>query len=119
MRPRPEVPGGNDARARTYSAGYSACRAVRSTVPLSPRGLAGGRASQLGERFECVVPRRVFVRIRAEFRESVQASRTEVAVPLRSGRIAVRAASGRTIVYADVLESGRARLYLAANCVRD
>jgi hypothetical protein len=119
MRPRPEIPGGFDVRARTYAVSDAACRPARTSVPLSPRGLAGGAASQLGERFECVVPRRVVVRIRAEFRAPVSLRRGGTANALRSGRVAVRSASGKPIVYADVFESGRARLFLAGNCVRD
>jgi hypothetical protein len=118
IRPRPETPGGNDSRARTLAISDSACRRASATVPFSRRGLGGGPASQLGERFECVAPRRVLVRVQAELRRPTS-FRGATAVPLRSGRLAVRSEAGTPLVYAEVAESGTARLFFAGNCVRD
>jgi hypothetical protein len=118
MRPRPEIPGGFDQRARTLAIGDSACRRASVRVPFSRSGLGGGPASQLVERFECVAPRLVLVRVRAVFRRPTS-FRGGTAVPLRSGYLVVRSEAGKPLVYADVFESGKARLFFAGNCVRD
>jgi hypothetical protein len=62
----------------------------------------------------------VLIRIRGEFRSPTSLQRGEfTAAPLKSGYLAVRSEAGKPLVYAEVFDSGKARLFLAANCVRD
>ncbi len=92
------------------------CPRVSASVPLVTRGLSGGRASQFGDRYQCPAPRTVLLRVRVEFTRPVSVGRT-TRVPVRAASLAVRTASGRPIAYADVHESGRARLFAADSCV--
>jgi hypothetical protein len=115
----PGRPGFLDWRSKTLAMGADSCRPVSVRVALSPKGLGGGAASQLLERFECVAPRRVLVRVRGEFRAPTTLFRGATATPLKSGYIAIRSESGKPLVYAAVFESGKARLFMAPHCVRD
>jgi hypothetical protein len=38
---------------------------------------------------------------------------------MKSGFFAVRSDSGKPLFYAEVFDSGKARLFMPANCVRD
>lgn len=117
---RPEQSTTQDSRRFTLWMNDDACRPASTTVALSPKGLPGGAASQLLQRFECVVPRRILIRVRANFRSPTSLQRGGfTATPLKSGYLAVRSEAGKPLVYAEVFESGKARLFLAGNCVRD
>jgi hypothetical protein len=68
------------------------------------------------------MPRSILLRVRAAFslpvniraRDGVQSSEA----PLRKGFLAIRTEQGKPLLYADVLESGRARLFVAPSCPR-
>lgn len=96
------------------------CRASSAKVALTTEHLDGARAGIFGDGFDCAAPRRVFVRVRGVFRSPSRVHgdgaflRTNT--PLREARVAVRDTSGRPLAYADVLESGRARLFVAPTC---
>jgi hypothetical protein len=115
-RPRSPV---QDSRRLTLWIRDDRCRPAAARVPLSPKGLGGGAASQLPERFECVAPRRILVRVRGEFRSPTSLRRDSTATPLKSGFFAVRSESGKPLFYAAVFDSGKARVFMPANCVRD
>jgi hypothetical protein len=85
-------------------------------VPLETKGLSGGRASEFGDRYQCPAPRTVLVRVRVEFAERVRVGR-ESRAHVTGGSLAVRTESGKPIVYADVHEFGRARLFAARSCI--
>jgi hypothetical protein len=100
------------------------CKASSRTVPLSPRGLSGGRASPLGEEFECFPGRGVLLRVRAVFRTPTRMRRggdgqlvTEAG--LRQVSFAARTLAGRPVVYVTASDSGKAELFVAPGCVRD
>jgi hypothetical protein len=98
------------------------CRASKEPVGLSRRGLVGGAASQTGDDYICVVPRRVVIRVRAVFRAPVElkavARRTFYSAEGRveQGQIAIRTLAGKPLVYGDVREAGRARLFTTGGC---
>jgi hypothetical protein len=101
------------------------CERSARRVPLSPRGLQGGRASPLGDSYECVPPRTILVRARAVFRTPTRLRLSRGSGSLSSGAavrefsFAARTLSGKPLVYADVSETGKARLFTASSCVRD
>ena len=110
-------------RARLWI-GTERCRSKSVEVPLSARGLDGGRASPFGDAFECFPPRTVFVRVRGIFRSPTRLKQTSrnmlsTSEALREGYVAVRAESGKPLVYAEVFESGKARLFTSPSCIPD
>ncbi len=107
----------------TVGVSRAACRSTSAKVALTRAGLAGGKTPALGERFECPAPRSVLLRVRA-----VSTARTALRakgdflvtnVPLKSARLTVRTTKGKALMYADVVETGRARLFAAKGCVSD
>jgi hypothetical protein len=110
-----------DAEALTYS---PRCARSSANVPLSTKGLAGGSASPTSDRYDCVVPRRILVRVRGVFR-----SPTTLRLITRHGNrswrahgamvegaLAVRALDGKPIALVTVASSGKARLYVGESC---
>lgn len=107
------------------------CTRTTAPVVLSARGLVGGRASQLrsSDSYDCRVASRVLVRVRAVFRRPTTLSsvryfgRMVLATPasavVREAQLSVRTPAGRRVAYADVVESGRARLFTAPGCTAD
>jgi hypothetical protein len=98
-----------------------ACKATRTRVGLSPRGLQGGSVSQLGDEFTCVVAKSFLVRLRAVFRTPVNVERQGRAFTAEGrvarGRIAVATTAGKPLVYAEVAESGgTSRLFTSKGC---
>ena len=99
------------------------CRVSRTRPPLSPRGLRGGAVDWLGQIFDCPSSRRILVRVRATLTASASLSTRRgnlgTTTPLREARVVVATSSGSRLAYADVLSSGRARLFTAPSCVAD
>jgi hypothetical protein len=105
--------------------GFSAklCKPTRQAVPFSRRGLSGSKASQFGEEVKCFPRGNVLIHVRASF---------AAPTPLRligkkkdfysatghvlRGQIAVRTRTGKPLVYAEALESGKATLFTAGTC---
>jgi hypothetical protein len=98
------------------------CRPSSASVRLSASGLSGGPANQIPERFECPVPRTVLVRVRVELRSSASLRLRDgglsTQMPVRAGKISARTLTGKPLAYAEVFESGKARLFFAGNCLR-
>jgi len=98
------------------------CSGTRAKVPLSPRGLSGGAASQLGEELKCVTPKRVLLRTRTTFREPTTPELDRKAgwyganARIERGQVAVRTLAGKPLVYGEVADSGKARLFTAKGC---
>jgi hypothetical protein len=98
------------------------CGGTRSKVPLSSRGLGGGAASQLGEELKCVTPQKVLVRIRSTFAEPTTPELDRKArwygadSRIEKGQLAVRTLAGKPLVYGEVFDSGKARLFTARGC---
>lgn len=111
------------------------CKARTARVRLASGDLVGYRASQFrnrntayaGERvYVCRVPRAVLVRVRAVFRAPTamkatwrfgqRVLTTTNAAIVREAELAVRTEAGKQLAYAQVLESGIARLFTARGC---
>ncbi|MBA3401684.1 MAG: hypothetical protein H0U05_06810 [Actinobacteria bacterium] len=101
---------------------------VAPRIPLSTAGLAGGPASQLEDRYDCLPGRRVLVRVRAVFRSATSLRlkryrRGDVYHvangTVAEGKVAVRSLTGRPLAYVQIFESGKARLFTARGCVED
>ena len=112
------------------------CKPATARIPLSAAGLAGGAASALpgthhvgSDAYECRTPSRVLVRIHAVFRtpttlrSQIRYGRrtltTSNEAVVKEARIAVRTPSGQALAYAEALESGKARLFVARTCAPD
>jgi len=100
------------------------CKPMRARVELTTRRLRGGVAPsyQTYDQIKCYAPRTVLVRVRADFARPVALKPTRdrsllVAVArLRTAEIAVRTPGGKPLVYTEVQDSGRARLFTARDC---
>jgi len=91
-------------------------------IPLTTRGLQGGPPTPLGDRLHCRAAGRVSIRIRAVFQVPATLRRgpfgfIATSEHVRRAAIAVRAQNGKPLVFAEVFESGRARLFTAPGCV--
>jgi hypothetical protein len=101
------------------------CKQSAMRVPLTTKGLAGFAASPLDDEYQCVVPRRVLVRVRATYRAptSLRPNRKwgtlEARGVVREGVVAVSTETGRPVALATVNENGKARLYVADHCEPD
>jgi hypothetical protein len=97
-----------------------ACRPTSTKVPLTPAGLQGGVAERLGTEYECYTPKQVVFRVRAVLSGSGALRRgpdyEASHQPIREAKFAVRTPNGKQLVYADVEESGRARIFAAKGC---
>jgi hypothetical protein len=99
-----------------------ACRPATARVPLSARGLDGGAADPFGDVYKCSVSRTVLVHVRAVFRSSAFLRRDPrsgariARTPVRTASLAVRTQSGRPVVFATLLESGKSRLFTSGHC---
>ena len=106
---------------RTDTLSYSiTCRPSRARVPLSAGGLSGGAAGAFGDDYDCVVPRKILVRIRGLYRSATTLKRSRDSLvargAVREGYLAVRTPSGKQIALATVFESGKARLFVGDTC---
>lgn len=99
------------------------CRRSSASVPLSAAGLSGGASTPLGTKSQCFVPKQVVVRVRSVFSGSgfLRSGRDFETThwPVRVAKLAVRTLTGKPLVYADVREDGKARVFTAASCSSD
>jgi hypothetical protein len=107
----------------TIGANKSACKPSSAKVALSSAGLQGGAVSPTWVAVDCVAPKRVLVRIRATV-DGVDALRDRARIflatnaPARQAALAVRTVAGKPLTYADVAQSGKARLFTTKGCSR-
>jgi hypothetical protein len=105
----------------TLGVNRSVCRPSNARVPLTSAGLRGGAAPREGVRIDCATPRHLLVRFRAAV-DGSSALRERYRIflatnaPVREAKLAVRTPSGRLLAYADVVDSGSARLFTAKGC---
>lgn len=95
------------------------CRPSTASVPLTASGLRGGATAPLGGEYQCEAPTRVLVRIRAVLpsRASLRGKEFQsLHVSVREAKLAVRTLAGKPMAYADVSETGKARLFAAKGC---
>ncbi len=99
------------------------CNRSQRRPALSTKGLRGGRVDGLGEVFDCPSPRRVLMRVRAVL-SSATALRTRrgylaTTTAVTEGQVVVTTEAGKSLAYAEVSASGKARLFTAQSCVPD
>lgn len=96
------------------------CRPTSLRVPLAIDALIGGAAPPLGDERECFSAKQVVVRVRATLGDPGSLRRGDdfeaTHTPVREAKLAVRTLAGKPLVYADVHESGKARLFTAKGC---
>ena len=108
----------------TIGVNSSMCRPSTAKVALSPTGLRGGAATTVVVALDCAAPRRLLVRFRASV-EGSSALRERARLFLatnarvREAKLAVRTLTGKLLAYADVSDSGKARLFTAKGCTRE
>jgi hypothetical protein len=105
------------------------CTPVVASVPLRTRGLNGGRIDSFEDTYECFpLTRRILLRTRSLFRRPTNlrlrrgpAGERDLATVGRitEGVIAARTANGKPILYTQIFESGKARLFTEPDCVPD
>ena len=107
----------------TVSVQRGACRATTTRVAVGTRGLERREVTPFFNLHDCMTPRRVLMRVRARLlRPSVLKSHRgylRTTEPARTAEVMVRTLSGRPVIYAQVLESGKARLFTAPGCIED
>jgi hypothetical protein len=107
----------------TLALNQKACRPSSARVALTAKRLDGGPAGQLGVEYDCAAPRRVLIRLRATLasRAPVYQDRhfLKTKATLESAYLAIRTQAGRPLAFAAVFTSGKARLFVAANCLPD
>ncbi|MBM2821368.1 MAG: hypothetical protein HW413_114 [Thermoleophilia bacterium] len=134
--PPPLPDPGATAQTRWLSINPQLCEPTTARTALSAKDLSGGPASQLrggahvgSDAYECTTRSGIIVRIRAVFRTAttLRVQRlfgqkwltTATAAVIREAQLAVRTQSGRPLAYAEVFESGKARLFASRSCVPD
>ena len=103
------------------------CRPSRTTVSLSARGLEGAAASRFDDEWDCEVPSRVVLRVRASFRGRASLRRGApwrfpllfAHRPVSEGTLAVRAPGGPLIAVARVLRRGTVQVFVSDRCFPD
>jgi len=118
------ITAGSPSAATTIDVEFRMTEARSSkTIPLSAQGLRGSAASPFEDEFDCAVPRRVLVRVRAtlEAPAELRLSRgfLRTSVPAKEAALAVRTQSGKPLMYATVSQSGMSRLFTGPTCVPD
>ena len=102
--------------------GLDRCTATRGRPALIARGLSGGLADTFGDGYECLPPKTVLLRTRVLFHRpttvrterSRDGSRSLIALArITRASWVLQTLKGKRIAYADVLESGRARMFTA------
>jgi hypothetical protein len=96
------------------------CKPTRAAVPFSPKGLTGGFAPSYGSDAQCFPAKTVLVRVRGVFRRPATLKLSggfyQAIGYVEKGEIMVRTNAGKPLVYADVADTGRARLFTARSC---
>jgi hypothetical protein len=108
----------------SVSINVARCSPARTRVPFTKRGLSGGPAAALltNDEVKCYAPEAVLIRVRASFFGTARLVRSDdrtllqANARIRRGEVVARTPSGRTLLYGDVRDSGRARLFTARTC---
>jgi hypothetical protein len=104
------------------SVGAGRCKPSRAKVPLAATGLEQQTMRGYSQHWVCFVPRRVLVHVHGTFstptrlRGNPFGYLSTIGATARSSQVAVRAESGRPLLFAKVDESGAARLSAAPSC---
>jgi hypothetical protein len=107
----------------TLAVSRTHCRTSTKRIPLTKKGLSGGAAGPFEDRWDCATGQRVLVRVRAvvQSKSELKSYRgfLRTTVPVKSASLVVATEAGKTLSYAEVLESGKSRLFVAPTCFPD
>lgn len=103
------------------------CKATKSKLPLTTKGLQGGAFSPFSTEFDCFTPRTLLLRVRGEF---VKATTLHTASPFgypqlqamgatTQTELALGTLKGKPIAYASIAGAKKARLFISADCQED
>jgi len=103
------------------------CRATKTRLPLTTKGLRGGTFSPLGTEFDCYTPRRVLLRIRGGFlKPTTLRTASSFGYPqlralgaTKRAELAVATLAGKPIAYAFIAGAKTARLFTSTDCQED
>ncbi len=103
------------------------CKATSTTLPLTTKGLRGGRFSPLATEYDCYTPRRVLLRIRGDFvKPTVLRTASPFGYPqlralgaTKRAELAVGTLAGKPIAYASIAGTKTARLFTSTDCQED
>ncbi len=108
----------------TLGINKSLCGPTSARVSLSSAGLVGGAVPRQTVNVNCAAPRKLLVRFRATV-DGTDALRERARVflatnaPAREAKLAVRTLAGKLLAYADVAQTGKARLVTAKGCSKE
>jgi hypothetical protein len=104
----------------TLAVNRRVCRPAKR-IPFTTAGLRGGVAGQLGDSFDCAVPRRVVVRVRAVLTSPTALQAHDAflltTVAVSEARLAVRTQKGKPVVYMTTAASGRSTIFTRKGCI--
>lgn len=99
------------------------CKVSRVRPALSSKGLNAAFVGPFGEVFDCTTPRSFLVRTRAVLRKPADLNTRRgyfgTTTPVTEGEITIATPTGTRLAYAEVLASGKARLFTARGCIPD
>ena len=104
------------------------CKPTRVSVPLTSRGLEGSVASAFDDEWDCQVPRRVLLRVRAVFKGVAPRLRRGdpwgfpilfAHRPVTEGTLAVRTPAGKQVALARLLRTGKIQVLTSGVCFPD
>jgi hypothetical protein len=119
-------PGLMSASKTSFTLYPDRCRGSGAIVSLDAEKLRAAPPGPFGRSFDCEAPRRVYLRLRANFFEPAalvdnreSGYRTLIAEgQLSEAAVAVRTPAGRPLLFA-AFSGGKARLFAARSCIED
>ena len=103
------------------------CTATKSKLPLTTKGLRGGAFSPFNTEFDCFTPRGLLLRVRGEFVKptTLQTAspfgypQLQAMGPTKQTELALGTLKGKSIAYASIAGTKKARLFIATDCQED
>jgi hypothetical protein len=103
------------------------CKATKSKLPLTTKGLQGGAFSPFNTEFDCFTPRTLLLRVRGEFVRSTTLHtaapfgypQLQAIGPTTQTELSLGTGKGRPIAYASIAGAKKARLFISTDCQED
>jgi hypothetical protein len=103
------------------------CKATKSKLPLTTKGLRGGAFSPFNTEFDCFTPRSLLLRVRGEFVRSTTLHtaspfgypQLQAMGPTTQTELSLGTLKGKPIAYASIAGAKKARLFISADCQED
>jgi hypothetical protein len=103
------------------------CKATKSRLPLTTKGLRGGAFSPFNTEFDCFTPRSLLLRVRGEFVRSTTLHtaspfgypQLQAMGPTTQTELSLGTLEGKPIAYASIAGAKKARLFTSADCQED